>query len=60
MDAQQAKTVFRGPMVSVATPFTEGFELDLDALRNNIRFMVEPGRRAKELRNPRFPSLKAK
>ena len=36
MDAQQAMTVFRGPMVSVATPFTPDFELDLEALRHNI------------------------
>ncbi len=43
MDVQQAKAVFRGPMVSVATPFTPDFELDLEALRTNIRFMVERG-----------------
>ena len=43
MDVQQAKTVFRGPMVSVATPLTPGLELDLEALRSNIRFMVDRG-----------------
>ena len=43
MDAQQAMTFFRGPMVSVATPFTPDFELDLEALRDNIRFMVDRG-----------------
>ena len=43
MDVQQAKAVFRGPMVSVATPITPDFELDLEALRTNIRFMVERG-----------------
>lgn len=43
MDVQEAKRLFQGPMVSVATPLTDGFELDLDALRSNIRFMVEKG-----------------
>ena len=43
MDVQQAKSVFRGPMVSVATPLTPDFELDLPALRSNIRYMVERG-----------------
>ena len=43
MDSRQAKAIFRGPMVSVATPFTEDFRLDLAALRDNIRFMVERG-----------------
>ena len=32
-----------GPMVAVATPFTEDFELDLDALQSNIRFMIDGG-----------------
>jgi 4-hydroxy-tetrahydrodipicolinate synthase len=45
MDSQQAKELFRGPMVSVATPFSADFKLDLAALRNNIRFMVERGLR---------------
>ena len=43
MDANEAKALFRGPMVSVATPFTSDYELDLDALRRNIRFMVDRG-----------------
>jgi len=34
-----------GPMVAVATPFTEDFELDLEALQANIRFMIEGGMR---------------
>jgi dihydrodipicolinate synthase/N-acetylneuraminate lyase len=33
----------RGPMVAVATPFTEEYALDLDALQSNIRVMVERG-----------------
>ena len=32
-----------GPMVAVATPFTEDFVLDLDALQQNIRFMIDRG-----------------
>ena len=43
MDVQQAKAMFRGPMISVATPFTPDYELDLEALRNNIRYMVDRG-----------------
>lgn len=43
MNAQEAKALFRGPMVSVATPFTSDLKLDLGALRENIRFMTERG-----------------
>ena len=43
MDVQQAKSIFRGPMFSVAAPLTPDFELDLPALRSNIRYMVERG-----------------
>ena len=43
MDVQEAKSTFRGPMVSVATPFTPDFKLDLDALRRNIGFMIDHG-----------------
>ena len=43
MDVKGAKELFRGPMVSVATPFTPDFKLDLDALRHNIRFMIDHG-----------------
>ncbi len=43
MNIEVAKTTFCGPMVSVATPFTETFELDLDALRINIRRMIDRG-----------------
>jgi 4-hydroxy-tetrahydrodipicolinate synthase len=45
VNVQEAKALFRGPMVSVATPFTEDFELDLDALQDNIRFMIDRGMR---------------
>ena len=43
IDVQEAKQLFRGPMVSVATPFTPRFDLDLDALRDNIEFMLDRG-----------------
>ena len=43
MDVQEAKELFRGPMVSVATPFTPRFDLALDALRDNIEFMLDRG-----------------
>ncbi len=43
MNVDEAKATFRGPMISVATPFTEAFDLDLDALRVNIRRMVDRG-----------------
>ena len=43
MDVQQAKATFRGPMISVATPFGPDFELDMNALQSNIRFMVDHG-----------------
>ncbi len=33
----------RGPMVAVATPFNEDLSLDLGALRDNVRFMIERG-----------------
>lgn len=43
MDPDRIHEWLRGPMVAVATPFKEDFELDLDALRDNIRFMVDRG-----------------
>ena len=43
MNVQEAKALFRGPMVSVATPFTPDYELDLEALQTNIRFMIDRG-----------------
>ena len=43
IDVREAKDLFRGPMVSVATPFTPRFDLDLDALRDNIEFMLDRG-----------------
>lgn len=43
MNVAEARNLFRGPMVSVATPFTPDLELDLDALQTNIRFMIDRG-----------------
>lgn len=43
MNVQQAREAFRGPMVSVATPFAADGEVDLDRLGENIRFMVDGG-----------------
>jgi len=45
VDVEWAKATFRGPMVSVATPFTDDYELDLGALQENIRFMIDRGMR---------------
>jgi len=43
MDPNRIHEWLRGPMVAVATPFTEDHELDVDALRDNIRLMVDRG-----------------
>jgi dihydrodipicolinate synthase/N-acetylneuraminate lyase len=43
MNVQQAKQLIRGPMVAVATPFKDNYELDVDALRHNVRFMIDHG-----------------
>ncbi len=43
MTNPEVKQWLRGPMVAVATPFTEDFALDLDALRDNVEFMVAHG-----------------
>ncbi|NLG28802.1 MAG: dihydrodipicolinate synthase family protein [Chloroflexi bacterium] len=46
MNGQQAKELFRGPMVSVATPFKDDYSLDIAALKRNIRYMIDHGVRA--------------
>ena len=43
MRIEEAKATFRGPMISVATPFTEDHALDINALHANIRLMVARG-----------------
>lgn len=41
MSPEKTRDWLCGPMVAVATPFTEDYELDLEALTANIRFMIE-------------------
>ncbi|NQW18742.1 MAG: dihydrodipicolinate synthase family protein [Chloroflexi bacterium] len=43
MKPENIREWLRGPMVAVATPFTEDFKLDLDALKSNIRVMIDRG-----------------
>ncbi len=43
MEPDQIRNWLCGPMVAVATPFTEDYALDLEALHNNIRFMIDRG-----------------
>jgi len=43
MTPQTIRQWLCGPMVAVATPFKEDLSLDLDALRQNVRFMVQRG-----------------
>ena len=43
MEPDQMRSWLCGPMVAVATPFTEDYTLDLDALQDNIRFMIDRG-----------------
>ena len=43
MSLEEIKSWLCGPMVAVATPFTEDFDLDLEALQSNIRFMIDGG-----------------
>ena len=43
MEPDKMRSWLCGPMVAVATPFTEDYTLDLDALQDNIRFMIDRG-----------------
>ena len=43
MEPDQIRNWLCGPMVAVATPFTEDYALDLEALHDNIRFMIDRG-----------------
>ncbi len=40
---EKAREWLVGPMVAVATPFTEDYSLDLGAFHDNIRFMIDRG-----------------
>lgn len=43
MDLNQARKTLSGAMISVATPVTRDFELDLDTYRRNLEFMIARG-----------------
>ncbi|MGQ9780795.1 MAG: dihydrodipicolinate synthase family protein [Nitrososphaeria archaeon] len=43
MDFEKTKEKLTGPAVSIVTPLKQNFELDLDGLRKNIRFLTENG-----------------
>lgn len=43
MTVEETKRWMRGPMVAVATPFHDDFSLDLDALSENVEFMIRHG-----------------
>lgn len=43
MNLQEARATLAGAMISVVTPATPDFELDLDVYRSNLRFMVDHG-----------------
>ena len=43
MDFEEVKEKLRGAVVSMATPMKENYELDLEGLRKNVRFLLENG-----------------
>ena len=65
MNRENIHDWLRGPVVAVATPFKEDFSLDLAALQDNIRFMIEGGVRTGDgvllvgAAGGEFPSLNA-
>jgi dihydrodipicolinate synthase/N-acetylneuraminate lyase len=65
MNRENVHDWLRGPVVAVATPFKEDFSLDLAALQDNIRFMIEGGVRTGDgvllvgAAGGEFPSLNA-
>lgn len=40
---EQVKRVLRGPMMPIITSFNDNLSLDLDTIRDNVRFLVEGG-----------------
>ncbi len=40
---EEIRNWLRGPMVAMATPFTEDLVLDLDSLQQNVHFMIDHG-----------------
>ena len=43
LDPNNIKDWLRGPLIPMATPFTEDFDLDLDAFSYNVNFTIEHG-----------------
>ncbi|MCH8206986.1 MAG: dihydrodipicolinate synthase family protein [Chloroflexi bacterium] len=43
MEAERIREWLMGPMVAVAMPFKEDYSLDLDALQENVRYMIDHG-----------------
>jgi len=43
MDFEKTRKKLTGPAVSIATPLKQNFELDIDGLKKNIRFLIENG-----------------
>ena len=43
MNYEQAKELIRGPLVAMATPFKENFDLDTDGLQRTIQVLIDRG-----------------
>ena len=43
LDPNNIKDWLRGPLIPMATPFTEDFDLDLEAFSYNVNFTIEHG-----------------
>jgi len=43
LDPKNIRDWLRGPMIPMATPFTEDFQLDLEAFSYNVNFTIEHG-----------------
>jgi len=43
MDVDEARKKLRGPFVPMVTPFKPNLELDLEGLRENVRFLLKSG-----------------
>ena len=43
MEPERIREWLMGPVVAMATPFKEDYSLDLDALQENVRYMIDNG-----------------
>ena len=43
MESHKIREWLQGPMIPMATPFTDDFKLDLESLRHNLRFTIQHG-----------------